>query len=75
MSDLIPVETCLKYAEICKLRHSRLMDIQESLLFQSLEKICIQAAKAEQAELLAERRADQIKQEREDARRVLEATQ
>ena len=49
--DYISSKSCLRFAEICKSRYSRLMDIQEQLLFQSLEKICIQSAKyAEAAE-------------------------
>jgi len=43
--DYISAETCKRFAEVCRLRHMRLMDIQETLLFESLEKLCLQAAR------------------------------
>ncbi len=49
--DYISEATCERFAEVCRLRYKRLMDIQEQLLFESLEKLCKQAAKyAEQEE-------------------------
>ena len=43
--DYISAETCERMAELCRLRYGRLMDIQEQLLFESLEKMCTQAAR------------------------------
>ncbi len=41
----ISKQTCDRMAEVCRLRYMRLMDIQEQLLFESLEKMCKQAAR------------------------------
>jgi hypothetical protein len=44
----VSADACRKYAEVCRLRHSRLMDIEEAALFRSLEIICLQAAKVDE---------------------------
>jgi hypothetical protein len=41
--DYISAQTCERLAEVCRLRYSRLMDISEIALFETLEKLCLQA--------------------------------
>lgn len=41
--DYISSETCERLAKVCQLRYRRLMDVQECLLFETLEKLCLQA--------------------------------
>lgn len=41
--DYISAETCERIAELCRLRYGRLMDIQEQVLFETLERMCLQA--------------------------------
>ena len=62
MSDMelmISSEACEKYAEICRNRFARFMDIQEAALFQALAKVCKQAAKLPAAENEVKRLRDE----------------
>jgi hypothetical protein len=59
MELMISSEACEKYAEICRNRFARLMDIQEAALFQALAKVCKQAAKLPAAENEAKRLRDE----------------
>jgi hypothetical protein len=52
--DYISLETCDRLAEVCRLRYGRLMDVQEQLLFQTLEKLCLQAGRYASEKGLAE---------------------
>jgi hypothetical protein len=54
MMDNIPAETCRKYAEICRLRAARHIDIEQSLLFSALTKICEQAAAVAESKAFAD---------------------
>lgn len=55
--DTIPAETCKKYAEICRSRAARHMDIEQSLLFSALTKICEQAAAAAESKAAVDHEA------------------
>jgi hypothetical protein len=59
MERIISSEACQKYAEICRYRFKRLMDIQESALFEALAKVCEQAGKLPAAESELKRLRDE----------------